>query len=458
MLASLSALTATVALIAAVDGNSRTGACPTNSTTVRGQTRRNCIAKIVNNVETPHGCQSLCCADASKYSSKLQPNQGCNAWYINDYVQCFMCSGAKNPVPPAAAPASKETGCRSSTPSETNCTTGLVTPPPPPPLPPAPTRGPLGGEASAEYVNYARMMRWPSHLNGTKLGTDLLSSEGWPLVDCKSVMFDELPVGAWAPPIDDPQQRQADLSGVWTLAMSGKATISLADTAIEGITLGAAKYDSSANTLRQTLTIAKGKFPQVVNLLVLKFEDTQQDAAAAKGTGFRDLRMLQPGHSVTGKQLFSDNWAALMKTFDHLRWMGSTGTNSYSWLCGGDNAAGCSVIRWEDRALPSHAFSDKEFCKGCHGTSWEHVLLAANELKSDVWINVPVTASAPTVCRTAPTTDTPPGDPNQCLDEDPTETYEHQLAKFFKDGNNYTGNVGLDEDLHIYVEHSNEVS
>ena len=36
--------------------------------------------------------------------------------------------------------------------------------------------------------------------------------------------------------------------------------------------------------------------------------------------------------------------------------------------------------------------SDKKLCKGCLGMPWEHVLLAANEAKKDVWINVPVTA------------------------------------------------------------------
>ena len=426
-------------MLPATSVGARGDACPSNSTIEPAATRRGCIAKIVNKVETPKDCEALCCAAASKYSSKLEPNQGCNAWFINDYQQCFMCSGARDPVVPPAVPASKQGGCNSATPSETNCTTGLVTPPPPPPLPPAPTKGPLGGEASAEYVDYARMMRWPSHLNGSKMDRSLLSAEGWPTADCSIVVFDKRPTGAWSPPIDDPEQRQADLSGTWMLALSGKATISLADPAIKGITLGEASYSAATNTQMQPLTIAKGKY-------------------LTKGTGFRDLKMLMPAHdSLPTRQLFSDNWAALMKPFDHLRWMGSTGTNSYSWQCGGDNAAGCSVITWEDRALPSYAFLDKALCKGCLGTPWEHVLLAANELGSDVWINVPVTASAPTVCRTAATTATPPGDPQKCLDDDPTQTYEHQLATLFKHGNNYTGNVGLKEGLRIYVEHSNEV-
>jgi hypothetical protein len=31
------------------------------------------------------------------------------------------------------------------------------------------------------------------------------------------------------------------------------------------------------------------------------------------------------------------------------------------------------------------------------------------------------------------------------------------MALFFKNGNNFTGNAGLKEGLHLYVEHSNEV-
>jgi hypothetical protein len=72
-------------------------------------------------------------------------------------------------------------------------------------------------------------------------------------------------------------------------------------------------------------------------------------------------------------------------------------------------------------------------------------------------INVPVTASAPTVCRTAPSTNSPPGNPDKCLDTDPTKTYEYQLALLFKNGNAFTGNKGLDPKLNIYIEHSNEV-
>ena len=219
--------------------------------------------------------------------------------------------------------------------------------------------------------------------------------------------------------------------------------------------LGASAYDAGTNTQATPITIAKGKFPEVVNLLVLTFSDTQSNSSAPLGTGFSDLKLLMPGYAAgsTSKPtpLFSDDWAALLKPLDHVRWMGATGTNSYSWLCGGANAAGCSVIRWEDRTLPSYAYVDIKLCLGCHGMPWEHVLLAANEMNQDVWINVPVSASAPTVCRTKAVAEG--GDPHKCLDADPESTYEYQLALLFKNGNEFTNHVGLKPGLKIYVEY-----
>jgi hypothetical protein len=83
---------------------------------------------------------------------------------------------------------------------------------------------------------------------------------------------------------------------------------------------------------------------------------------------------------------------------------------------------------------------------------FEHVLLAANELESDVWINIPATASSPSICRSDAD-----GDHTKCIDEDPKSTFEYQLALLFRDGNNFTNNVGLKKNLKVYLEHSNEV-
>ena len=46
---------------------------------------------------------------------------------------------------------------------------------------------------------------------------------------------------------------------------------------------------------------------------------------------------------------------------------------------------------------------------------------------------------------------------NKGIAEDPKSTFEYQLALLFRDGNNFTNNVGLNPKLKIYIEHSNEV-
>jgi hypothetical protein len=134
--------------------------------------------------------------------------------------------------------------------------------------------------------------------------SSMLSPEGWPLADCEIVIFDDRPTGAWAPPMDDPEQRQVDLSGTWTITITGKAAVSFSP-ASSGMTLGTPTYDAATNTQTQPLTIAVGKYPAVTNLLVLKFVDTQQDAGSKKGTGFRDLKVLMPGYATKPSQLFS---------------------------------------------------------------------------------------------------------------------------------------------------------
>jgi hypothetical protein len=411
--------------------------------------------KVAGAINTTDQCSAACCA---KGPSTPYKKDGCEAWWLDGNRNCYFCMGDKNNL------TMLDGGKACEGTLATECATGLVTPPPPPSLPPAPLTGPLGGEGSAEYVDYGRLGRWPSHLNGTVFARSNMTAEGWPRADCSICIFDLRPTGAWAPPMDDPEKRQPDLSGEWTMQITGQAaSITFGDPSIKGITIGESVYDADTNIQTTPVTFATGKFPAVVNLVALKFEGTQATPVSPNNTGFTNLKFLAPGYKDKPEQLFTDNWAAVLKPFDHIRWMGATGTNSYSWKCGGDNAAGCSVIEWADRNLPAYAFTDSKLCKGCLGTPWEHVLLAANELQSDVWINVPVTASAPTLCQ-SPVTDPkegakPGANPHTCANptQDPTQTYEYQLALLFKNGNEYTNNTGLDSKLNVYIEHSNEV-
>jgi hypothetical protein len=146
-----------------------------------------------------HRCAAACCAHPN---SNPFATDGCVAWSLNGWNQCFLCNAHANLT---AVP--QDAKC-SGPPPRTTCSTGLVTPAAPPPPPPAPLTGKLGGEGSVQYVDYGRSARWPSYPNGTAFPRSLLTPEGWPMADCTMVIFDARPTGAWAPPIDDPEQRQ----------------------------------------------------------------------------------------------------------------------------------------------------------------------------------------------------------------------------------------------------------
>lgn len=40
-----------------------------------------------------------------------------------------------------------------------------------------------------EYVDYGRLLRWPSYLNGTAFAQSDLTPEGWPTTDCSICVF-----------------------------------------------------------------------------------------------------------------------------------------------------------------------------------------------------------------------------------------------------------------------------
>ena len=84
-------------------------------------------------------------------------------------------------------------------------------------------------------------------------------------MDCQITVFDARPTHAWAPPMDDPEHRQEDYSGTWTLVLTGSATVELVDPV--GITLGKPSYEESTNTLTQPIVFAKGGYDTPLSCL-----------------------------------------------------------------------------------------------------------------------------------------------------------------------------------------------
>lgn len=264
-----------------------------------------------------------------------------------------------------------------------------------------------------------------------------IDESGWPKADATGVIFDERAVFAWKPPEDDPEKKQPDESGVYHLSLTGYAEV-------EGsspVTVSNVHYDRETNTLHGEVNLPKG----APDLMVLTFRNTRRTPQSANGTGFTNLRITYPKYANQTDKLFIDELIKALEPFDHMRFMGWLGTNYNPWLCGGDDAVPCSVIEWADRPLPTDAmFGDRAIRAGANGHPWEWIVLLANAVNKDIWINIPVSASGAGFRGTRT--------PSQ-----ETLSYIYQLALLLRDGNEYTGHKGLSEHLNIYIEHSNEV-
>ena len=256
-----------------------------------------------------------------------------------------------------------------------------------------------------------------------------IDANGWPTSDAYTVLFDYRAVPAWDPPIDDPVAFQPDMSGTYKLSFNGQATITCQDTSA-GATLTHQVYDAASNTTTADLTIPSG----VPYLIELNFSNTIRTPGGATNTGITNLKCIRPGYPSS--QIFATEFLNALAPFSHMRFMGWLGTN---YGAGDYGDPGHHIIEWADRALPTDAWmgGDTALRPGAHGVPWEYIILLANQVNKDIWINIPVSASG------AKTTD--------------TASYIYQLALLLRDGNAFTGNRGLSSNLNIYIEHSNEV-
>lgn len=239
-------------------------------------------------------------------------------------------------------------------------------------------------------------------------------SNGWPTSDAYTVLFDYRAVPAWNPPIDDPVAFQPDMSGTYRLSFNGQAAVS----ASTGSTIQNQTYDVGSNTTTADLSVPAG----VPYLVILTFSNTIRTPDAGTNTGITNLRCIRPDYPAS--QLFTTEFINALAPFNHLRFMGWLDTN---YAAGYYGDPGHHIIEWADRGLPSDAWGGVR--PGAHGMPWEYVILLANQVNKDIWINIPVSASG-----------ADPADPG---------SYVYQLAVLLRDG--------LNPNINIYIEHSNEV-
>jgi hypothetical protein len=189
--------------------------------------------------------------------------------------------------------------------------------------------------------------------------------------------------------------------GVYKTAFTGPAGVVV--TADGGVTVSQTGFDAGTGGYTYDVTVPAG-----VKKLQLTFKNTAGQV--------RNLRVLQPGYSLTDTPTFTADYLNLLKLVspNTLRLMDFVQTNNNP------------VVNWSDRTQPTDATQTKVAVPGdlqaSKGIAWEYAIDLANAVHKDVWVNIPIGA---------------------------TDDYVRNLAAMLRDR--------LAPDLNIYVEYSNEV-
>ena len=198
-------------------------------------------------------------------------------------------------------------------------------------------------------------------------------------------------------------------------------------------------------------------------LMVISFTNTQLTATSGTNTGFANLQVIRPGFTLAEAanptQVYDPAFLAAYGPFAYIRFMGWLGTNQNPYIATtcASAAPACSTVNtptigWTQRSLPTDFYqgvgasvstSNPNLNTGGWGISWEYVILLANATNKDIWVNVPINATG----------SSDQYDPTYVASPD-TTSYVYNLAMLLKNGDAFTGNVGLNPGLHIYIEHS----
>lgn len=223
-----------------------------------------------------------------------------------------------------------------------------------------------------------------------------------------------------------------DTQGVYTVQFNGSATVATAMGDASMTTPVA--YDAGTNT-------STGKFTVNTNSSVeLKFTNTKRTSASAANTGVTNVKIMRPispgsTTSYPTSTTFTDNFKNIITNnlkAKIIRYMDFTATNGKT-----------AEVNWSDRLLPANVQSlpgGTGFGWQGRGGSWEYAVQLANETNTDMWIDIPVSASSDYITKLA------------------------QLIKYGSDGTNpYTSTQSnpiyapLASTHNVYIEYANEL-
>jgi fibronectin type 3 domain-containing protein len=248
-------------------------------------------------------------------------------------------------------------------------------------------------------------------------------ASGWPMSDA-GMDYDQRKNMPWRGP--DAPGINEDIAGVYKLSFTGQATIVPGtEAAVGGLLVQNQKYDAVKNQTTADVVLQPGH-----SLLQLQFINTKRLPTDQPGTGFTNMRLIQPGYPANTDQVFTRGTLnAYQQPFAAVRFLGPDAGNGYQTFSG----TSLVTTTWQNRVQVSDAYQAGLASRNTNGNqsqgvAWEYMIMFANAVHHDIWINIPDSA-----------------------DDD----YVTQLANLIRNGNQYTR--GLDPDLHVYVEYSNEV-
>ena len=126
--------------------------------------------------------------------------------------------------------------------------------------------------------------------------------------------------------------------------------------------------------------------------MVLAFNNNQRTPSDPKGSGVVNVSIIVPYCGQKNPTLFNPMLIKALQPFDHLRFMGILGTNYKAGFYGDQ---GNHIISWDQRSFVNDSTQREwtDLRPGKHGWAWEYVILLANEVNKDIWINISVSAS-----------------------------------------------------------------
>lgn len=203
-------------------------------------------------------------------------------------------------------------------------------------------------------------------------------------------------------------------NGTYKLSFNGKCDNLAANGG--GLSVSNKIYDVDTNTTTADVVITDGSY---VSNRWVSFSGTHANNTASINTGVTNIKLMRPGYTT---EVFTNEFLQAMSSVSIIRAMDYTITNQND------------SITWSDRPTPN---SLRHLTRG---HSWEHLIILANTVGIDLWINVPVKADDTYILNLA------------------------NLVKYGSDGvNPYTSTQAnpifppLNSGLRIYVEYGNEI-